>query len=243
MSNHYFRFRQFTIQQERCSMKVCTDSCILGAWTATRLKGSESVLDIGAGSGLLTLMLAQKNQARFDAIELDQNAFEQATENIKQTPWSNAIQLIKGDVRRHPFTHPYDFIITNPPFFESDLRSPAPEKNKARHDDALTFEELISVIPPLLKPGGAFSILLPFHRPNYFVKLASAKGFFLQEKLLIRQSPAHESFRSVLLFSATKSAAVFIQELAIRDENGRETADLLRLLKDYYLTRGTEVDK
>jgi tRNA1Val (adenine37-N6)-methyltransferase len=243
MSNHYFRFKQFTIQQERCSMKVCTDSCILGAWTATRLKGSESVLDIGAGTGLLTLMLAQKNQARFDAIELDQNAFEQATENIKQTPWSNAIQLIKGDVRRHAFTHPYDFIITNPPFFESDLRSPSPEKNKARHDDALTFEELISVIQPLLKPGGAFSILLPFHRTNYFEKLASAKGFFLEEKLLVRQSPAHEPFRSVLFFSNTKSPSVYMQELTIRDENGQETADLLRLLKDYYLTRGTEVDK
>jgi len=224
-------------------MKVCTDSCIFGAWTATRLKGSESVLDIGTGTGLLTLMLAQKNQVRFDAIELDEKAFEQAAENIKQTPWLNAIHLINEDVRRHAFTDPYDFIITNPPFFASDLRSPSPEKNKARHDTSLTLEGLMSLIPRLLRPAGAFSILLPSHRSNYFERLASASGFFLQEKLLIRQSPAHQPFRSVLLFSGTKPPSVSTQELTIRDEKGRETADLLCLLKDYYLTRDINAGK
>lgn len=219
-------------------MKVCTDSCIFGAWTADRLNGAAKVLDIGTGTGLLTLMLAQQNQALFDAIELDENAFDQAVNNIKASPWAETINTINADARDYRFNKKYDFIISNPPFFASDLRSPSPGINRARHDESLTLEELISLLPALLEPGGRFSILLPFHRTVYLEKLAAANGFFLQEKLLIRQTPAHEPFRSVLLFSGTEPGSVSMQELTIRDENGQETADLLSLLRDYYLTRG-----
>ncbi|HEY4154907.1 MAG TPA: methyltransferase [Puia sp.] len=235
MPNSYFRFKQFTIQQDRCSMKVCTDSCILGAWTASRLKRSLRVLDIGAGTGLLTLMLAQKNQCRFDAIELDRPTFEQAAENIRDSPWADRIGLFQGDVRNYPFLHSYDFIISNPPFFESGLPSPFPEINKARRAESLPPEELISVIRRLLNAGGAFSLLLPFYRTAYVEKLAAEKGFFLQEKLLMRQTPAHGPFRSALLFSDSKPISAAVQELALRSGNGVETDELLALLQDYYL--------
>ncbi|HCL83101.1 MAG TPA: tRNA methyltransferase, partial [Chitinophagaceae bacterium] len=129
MSNSFFRFKKFTIQQDRCAMKVCTDSCILGAWTAGRLQGAARVLDIGTGTGLLPLMLAQKTGATLDTIESDPEAVVQAGENIRQSPWAGRIRLLAGDVRTYPFTSFYDFIIANPPFFESDLRSPVDKKN------------------------------------------------------------------------------------------------------------------
>jgi tRNA1Val (adenine37-N6)-methyltransferase len=235
MPNSYFRFKQFSIQQERCSMKVCTDSCVFGAWTAGKIKGSRRILDVGTGTGLLTLMLAQKNQAQYDAIELDPEASGQATENISASPWSANIVLINADVRQYLFSHLYDFIIVNPPFFESDLHSPSAKKNKAKHEESLTLEELIFILRRLLNPRGAFSILLPFHRTGYFEKLASDNGMFLQEKLLIRQTPSHGPFRSVLLFASTAPDFVPVHELTIRDEEGKETAELGELLRDYYL--------
>jgi tRNA1Val (adenine37-N6)-methyltransferase len=239
MANPHFRFRQFTIRQERCSMKVCTDSCILGAWTAARLQDGLQVLDIGAGTGLLTLMLAQETTARFDAIELDRDAFEQAAANIAGSPWSDRINLLPGDVRNYPFQQTYDFIISNPPFFASDLRSPSAAKNQARHDESLTLEDLARLIPRLLKPGGAFSLLLPFRRTAYFEGMAAEQGFYPQEKLLIRQTPAHPPFRSVLLCSsAAKPAGVSEKELIIRNADGSETTELLALMKNFYISSG-----
>jgi tRNA1Val (adenine37-N6)-methyltransferase len=235
MPNSYFRFKQFTIQQDRCSMKVCTDSCIFGAWTAGRLNGAVKVLDIGTGTGLLSLMLAQKNRARFDAIELDEDAFDQAVDNIEASPWGTSIRAIHADLRDHRFNKKYDFIISNPPFFVSNLRSPSRGINRARHDESLTLEELISLLPALLEPGGRFSILLPFHRTGDLERLASAEGFFPQEKLLIRQTPSHKPFRSVSLFAQTNPTTTVSEELTIRDKDGNETTALRQMMKDYYL--------
>ncbi|HVY75391.1 MAG TPA: methyltransferase [Puia sp.] len=235
MPNPYFRFKQFTIQQDRCSMKVCTDSCILGAWTAVRLGASRSVLDIGAGTGLLSLMLAQESAANIEAIELDQAAAEQAQENIAASPWNDRIRLVSGDIRLQDFPERFDFIISNPPFFGSDLRSPQREKNVAKHDESLTLEELLRQIGRLLKPGGAFSVLLPFHRTAWFEGLAIENGFMLQDKLIVRQTPKHEPFRSVLLFRDQKPASVNPDEMVVRDESGQESRQLLSLLSPYYI--------
>ena len=216
-------------------MKVCTDSCILGAWTAARLNASETVLDIGAGTGLLSLMLAQESPAKIDAIELDRESAQQAAENIAASPWSHRIHLIHQDVRHFAPKHDYDFIISNPPFFENDLLSPSSGKNKAKHAETLNLEEIISIIQRLLNARGAFSILVPFHRTDYIEKLAAAKGFHLREKMLIRQNPLHTPFRSVLLFTPKASSSMDIQELTIRDDQGKETVELLHLMKAYYI--------
>ncbi len=216
-------------------MKVCTDSCILGAWTAVRLGASRSVLDIGAGTGLLSLMLAQESAANIEAIELDQAAAEQAQENIAASPWNDRIRLVSGDIRLQDFPERFDFIISNPPFFGSDLRSPQREKNVAKHDESLTLEELLRQIGRLLKPGGAFSVLLPFHRTAWFEGLAIENGFMLQDKLIVRQTPKHEPFRSVLLFRDQKPASVNPDEMVVRDESGQESRQLLSLLSPYYI--------
>ncbi len=234
MPNSFFRFKKFTIQQDRCAMKVCTDSCILGAWTAGRLQGAARVLDIGTGTGLLPLMLAQKTEALLDTIESDPETVVQAGENISQSPWAGRIRLLEGDVRTYPFTSFYDFIISNPPFFESDLRSPVDKKNKAKHDESLTLSELISVIGSRLSPLGAFSILLPFHRTAYFENLAAARGFFLREKLSVRQTAAHAPFRSICLFSFQKPGQVFSNEMIIKEDTGKYSLAFTELMEDYY---------
>ncbi len=216
-------------------MKVCTDSCIFGAWTARRLNGSRHVLDIGTGTGLLSLMLAQKNQANFDAIELDSESCNQAAENIACSPWASKVRVINADARIHPFEHKYDFIISNPPFFEADLLSPSPRKNKTRHAETLSLEQLMVVIQDNLQKAGAFSIMLPFGRMNYFQNLAKKKGFSPKEKLLVLQTPAHAPFRSVLLFTTGPATHTPDNELNIRDEESNESPALLELLADYYL--------
>jgi tRNA1Val (adenine37-N6)-methyltransferase len=234
MPNSYFRFKQFTIRQDRSAMKVCTDSCILGAWTGARLYGAKRILDIGTGTALLPLMMAQKSSAVFDSIELDHESFMQAGENIQESPWSERIRVIEGDARRYLFQLKYDFIITNPPFYESDLRSPEQKKNKAKHEESLTLDELISVIRSCLMNNGSFSILLPFHRSDYFEKLASANGFFLYEKLIVHQTPSHPPFRSIFLYGTIKPDQVILNELIIKDSEGKYSREFVELMKGYY---------
>jgi tRNA1Val (adenine37-N6)-methyltransferase len=128
----------------------------------------------------------------------------------------------------------YDFIISNPPFFESDLRSPDDKKNRAKHNETLTLDELIVVVRKHLKRTGLFSILLPYHRSEYFENLATANEFFLREKLMIRQTPNHQPFRNILLYGFQKSKSVLSKELTIKNENGIYTAEFLGLMSDYY---------
>ena len=235
MRNSYFQFKEFVIHQERSSMKVCTDSCILGAWTAVQLKNVRTILDIGTGTGLLPLMLAQKSESRIDAIESDRESSGQARENVQLTPWSDRIHIIEGDVRHFVGEVPYDWIITNPPFFESDLRSPERKKNEAKHDESLTLDQLISAIGKNLKQDGHFSILLPHHRTSYFENLASAKGFFLLRKLEVRQSPDHKPFRSICLFGYQKSSEAISEALTIMEKDGKYTGGFVNIMKDFYL--------
>jgi tRNA1Val (adenine37-N6)-methyltransferase len=234
MPNPYFRFKHFTIQQDQCIMKVCTDSCILGAWTVLRLCGAAKILDIGTGTGLLPLMLAQKSGARIDSIESDAESARQARENFLQSPWADRIIGMEGDVRKFSFHSVYDFVITNPPFYESDLRSPELKKNKAKHADTLTLDELITVIQSRLSAKGAFSILLPFLRTNYFENLAFVNGFFLHEKLIIRQTPKHVPFRAIGIYKRNHCGNILLSELTIKDKDGKYSEDFSDLMKAYY---------
>jgi tRNA1Val (adenine37-N6)-methyltransferase len=234
MPNSYFRFKQFTIQQDKSAMKVCTDSCIFGAWTVKHINGAKKILDVGAGTGLLTLMLAQKSESRIDSIELDKESASQAMENIMSSSWSARIRLLEGNVLHYPLPSDYDFIITNPPFFESDLRSPVEKKNRAKHNETLTLDELIIFIRTHLKITGKFSILLPCHRNNYFEHLATIHGFFLLKKLNVRQTRAHHPFRSICLFGFQNPEAMISKELIIKDEKGEYTREFTELMNDYY---------
>jgi tRNA1Val (adenine37-N6)-methyltransferase len=235
MSNSFFKFKQFIIHQNKCAMKVCTDSCIFGAWFAQKKIDGLLILDMGSGTGLLMLMLAQKVNAAIHGIEMGSSACTQSKENINETKWKDRLITFCGDLRSHPFSQQYDFIITNPPFFENDLSSLSNEKNIAKHSQQLSLEELITSINRNLKPTGSFGILLPYHRTEYFENLALQNNFYPIEKLLIRQTLSHNFFRSIIHFSRSKNNTVSNFELIIHNKNKNYTEEFIELMKDYYL--------
>ena len=217
-------------------MKVCTDACIFGAWVsnskATRLH-TGNCLDIGTGTGLLGLMIAQKTALQIDAIEIEDNAFAQAQENFMRSPWNDRIQLFHDDINTFSIKK-YDFIISNPPFFENDLLSENKNTNIARHDESLTLHQLIAAVNLRIDENGYFAVLLPYHRLNHFETLALKNKLFLNEKLLIRQTPEHDFFRGISIFTRAKNSIVH-KELCIKDEQGAYTAECTSILKDFYL--------
>ncbi|MEQ1797191.1 MAG: methyltransferase [Lacibacter sp.] len=238
MANNYFQFKQFTVQQEKAALKVSTDSCLFGAWTANEVRSRKEevrrVLDIGAGSGLLMLMMAQKCNAAIDGIEIDEPSYQQAKENIEASARKERLELFHGDVKQFQFQQKYDFIISNPPFYEGDFKSGASSRNVAMHDEGLRLDELLEVVDKNLSLDGSFAVLLPYQRAEQFIALAGKHGLFLSVQLNVRQTVNHSLFRSILLFSRV-NATPGIQELSIKDESNQYTVSFIELLKDYYL--------
>ena len=216
-------------------MKVCTDACILGAWFSKKIPQQATVLDVGAGTGLLMMMLAQRSQAQIHGIEIDPAAYAQLKENTSQNDWSQRLQVFAGDARTFPFPLKYDYIISNPPFFESDLLSTDDREQIAKHSKHLTLDALINTIADNLQPHGAFGILLPYHRWEYFDKLATQYHFSLTEKLVVRQSPKHAPFRSLLYYTRNQDKVTSTVDLTIKQADGAYTPEFVELLTDYYL--------
>jgi tRNA1Val (adenine37-N6)-methyltransferase len=215
-------------------MKVATDSCILGAWFASRLRNCKNILDIGSGTGLQMLMLAQKNQAKIEGIELDREACNQCKENLQSSPWKNQFEMNEGDVRTYSFPKKYDFIISNPPFYENDLASPSHKKNQTRHSADLNFQELIDAIDRNLEQGGSFGLLLPYQRMENLLQCCLAFQYWPSEQLNIRQTARHDYFRSIMRFSKARAEMVS-SELIIMNEDGKYSEDFVNLMNDYYL--------
>jgi tRNA1Val (adenine37-N6)-methyltransferase len=238
VANTYFQFKQFKINQDKSSMKVCTDSCLFGAWVAdkieTKMIAPKNVLDIGAGTGLLSLMLAQKSFAEIDAIEIDEHSMIQAQQNFAESQWHDRLHIIRADIRNWISPKKYDLVICNPPFYENDLRSSNQKKNIAKHHDALTLDELAGIAKLHLQDNGKFAVLLPFHRIEAFIKVALKNDLHLNDALLVKQTPRHRVFRGILLFGVQKIVYPS-NELIIKNEEGNYTPEFNFLLKDYYL--------
>jgi len=219
-------------------MKVCTDSCLFGAWVAAELEqkkiGAESILDIGAGTGLLSMMLAQKSQARIDAVEIDKHAFEQAKENVGASPWRERIKLFHSNIKNFNPGFKYDLVISNPPFYENELTAKDEGRNISKHSIALSLEELIIISKNLLSEDGTLAVLLPWHRTKSFEDLASKYSFFIKEKMKVKQTTSHNYFRSMLVLTETKSETIET-EIMIKNKENDYFDEFKALLKDYYL--------
>ncbi len=234
MSNNYFKFKQFKIEQENCAMKVCTDSCLFGAWLQPT-ENVTSILDIGTGTGLLSLMLAQKSTAQIHSIEIDENASLQAKENFDNSVWKDRLHVHLGDIKTFNFPNTFDFIITNPPFFKNEFESEMHSEKIAKHSLHLNLTELLSAIHRLLSDSGKFAILLPFYRKDEFEKMTSELQFYPEKTIFIRQTPAHNFFRYAAVFSNDKSIHLYHEEISIRMANQQYTSEAIDLLKPYYL--------
>ena len=221
-------------------MKVTTDACLFGGWVAEEIQSGtaarKNILDIGTGSGLLALMVAQKNPATMiDAIEIDDNAAGQAKENISLSPWNEKIHVIQGDVKSYPFAKQYDFIFSNPPFYENELKSDDERRNIALHHEGLLLDELFSIIKKNLRPDGYFSLLLPYKRNDEMELLLKKHRLFLSKKISVQQSPNHDYFRIIIKGGLEAPMSIITDEISIKNENQHYTPEFTALLKDYYL--------
>ena len=179
MPKDQFHFQQFTIRQDRCLMKVGTDGVLLGAWTP--VEGVRTILDIGTGTGLIALMLAQRAPgALIHGVELDAPSAEQAAENATASPWSDRVTIIPQGIQDYALhaTTRYDLIVSNPPFFYGGLKSPKVERNRVRHAETLTFGELVKAVVHLLAPDGRFCVILPQAEGRAFQEIALSFGLF-----------------------------------------------------------------
>jgi tRNA1Val (adenine37-N6)-methyltransferase len=223
-------------------MKVTTDACLFGAWVAeeVRSQGGEvrNILDVGAGTGLLSLMLAQKNPgAVVDAIEIDQAAAKQAEENIKASPWKECITVINADARSFSFSKKYYAIISNPPFYEKEIKSAAEKKNIAHHSEQFSFKELLTIIKDNITGNGVFFLLFPYKRNEEIKKLFRDYQLHISKILFVRQSVKHDFFRIMIMgkLNGNPEEETEIDEISIWNESEKYTPEFISLLKDYYL--------
>jgi tRNA1Val (adenine37-N6)-methyltransferase len=235
MSNDYFQFRQFTVFHDKCSMKVNTDGVLLGAWADA--DNISRVLDVGTGSGLIALMIAQRSEAVIDAVEIDPPAALQACENAGHSPWKKRIHVHTGSFQDFTilFGKKYDLIVSNPPFFRNALKPGDKRRSKARHDLSLTYEELLKGVASLLAPQGKFCVIMPYQEKDGFAELASIYRLYCHRFTVVKTTPGAVFSRVLMSFGPVLSGAPFRTELTIRKADGSYSEDYGELTKNFYL--------
>jgi tRNA1Val (adenine37-N6)-methyltransferase len=232
MPNTHFAFKQFSIHQDQTAMKVTTDACILGAYTD--VEGAKRILDIGTGTGLLSLMLVQRSNANIDGIEIDKNAYNQAVTNINKSVFKNKIIIYHTSIQEFITKNLYDLIISNPPFFQNHLKSETQSRNNSLHTDTLSFEDLLNSVLKFLSINGTFVVLLPAYQSSVFEQLAIPRELYPQKKLTTRHRKGSKILRIITTFGRIKKE-IINEELLIKNPDESYTTDFQRLLKDYYL--------
>lgn len=234
-----FTFKQFHIDDLNCGMAVSTDAVILGAWAP--LTNAKRILDIGAGSGILSLMAAQRSQAEITCIELDDSAALACQHNIAQSPWESRIRLVQGSIQQLSQAEEnqgyFDHIICNPPYFEHGPQAQLSQRAMARHTDQLSFSELLAAIEQCLAPKGFASLILPIQSLNNFNRLLAQSALRWIERVDIKSVEGKSANRVLCLLTAQTNCAVEpkVSELTIREISGQYSQAMVQLTQDFYL--------
>ncbi len=236
MSNPYFRFKQFTVWHDKCAMKVGTDGVLLGAWV--NIVGCNSLLDVGTGTGLIALILAQRSQASLiDAIDIDASACLQAQENVSQSPFANRIQITHTSYADFASTcsHRYDLIISNPPYFVDSLKCPDPQRRTARHSDTLPLDSLLCDSKKIVSPHGRLALVLPYDRKTELQACCERRAWYLSKETTVVPVANLQPKRLLVELTTTQPHSLIRNELVIETTEHRYTEDYINLTKAFYL--------
>lgn len=231
-----FQFKQFKIEQDRCAMKVGTDGVLLGAWTPLT-NNPYNILDIGTGTGVIALMLAQRSNAeQIDAIEIDDEAYEQATENFENSPWNDRLYCYHAGLDEFvdEVEEEFDLIVSNPPFYTENYKSDNEQRDAARFEDSLPFDELVEAADFFLSDHGIFSLIVPFKEEDKIISLCKERSLFPLKITRVKGTPTTEIKRSLLAFSRIEQTPL-IDKLVIETARHHYTPEYIELTKDFYL--------
>ena len=232
-----FTFKQFAIEQDRCAMKIGTDGVLLGAWAPID-NHPFSILDIGTGTGIIALMLAQRSAAQqIDALEIDEAAYEQATDNFENSPWNDRLFCFHAGLDEF-IEEPedeYDLIVSNPPFYSEDYKTENESRDLARFQDAMPFEQLLEAADLLLSEHGIFTVIIPFKEEENFIAFANEFELYPLKITRVKGTPTTEIKRSLLAFSRNETTDLPIDELVIETARHVYTQEYIGLTKDFYL--------
>lgn len=232
-----FHFKQFTVKQDQCAMKVGTDGVLLGAW-ATLNHSPSSILDVGSGTGVIALQMAQRSLAEsIDAIEIDENAHAQCVENFENSPWADRLFCYHASLQEYAseIDETYDLIVSNPPFFSEDYKTKSGSRDSARFNDALPFEHLIICAVRLLNDTGIFALILPYKETSDFIQTAERHGLFLKRICKVRGTAQAPIKRCLMEFSTHRSKSFTEESLTIETSRHNYTPEYKTLVGDFYL--------
>ena len=235
MANSWFQFQQFRVQQDRCAMKISTDAVLLGS--LAQHPSPKQILDIGTGTGVIALMLAQRfPEAQVTALEIDPEAAAQATENFKESPFAERMHLTPTALQDFSADVSFDLIVSNPPYFPDHLKSSDPKRNLALHTDGLPFETLLSQACQLLAPYGQFWVILPPRQMGDFCKLAEEVLLFPNFKIQVQDAASKPVHREIVSFSKTKNLPpIQTRGYSLKNEDGTYTEDYRQLISGFLL--------
>ncbi len=229
-----FKFKQFSVFDDHSAMKVGTDAVLLGAWVNAAEK--KNILDIGTGSGVIALMLAQKSGAKITGIDIHRPSIEDAKRNFSDSKWNNRLKAVHASFQEYieKCSKHYDLIVSNPPFFTNSLKSPEQQKNISKHNDLLPYEELITGARRILAGNGSFCIIIPAGDYKRIIELSENAGLFLNRRLTVFPKPSKPLSRIIMEFSTSKHKTNN-DGLFIRNDNNSYTSEYITLTKDFYL--------